>query len=369
MGLGSKHRPCRLLTTIALSSIPYRYTNTNKFKDGNPALVLSKSILKIRCLSLLPQVLSFVAFSAFRGTMDLQSCVKISLLANSLNIILTPILIHVFQFGVTGSALASLLCDCLTAVSYIKLMRDRRFLILENFKLPSSWEQITPLVRGSALQARSLAMHITNLIVVRKIQSFDSNADGVAPAAFALAMQTFFMGSVIIFAMGMATQTLYPTAIANSPDQHHNTDYRGALVHRLLYRGGGIGILVSFIQGLLMPLILRSTPIPAVRQAAIFPIMVVIALQPINGLTNVGEGIIIGSGKFTLASAILVAASIGYMALIQQWSPTLNNNMGINGVFLCMGAYHLLRLGGVLAVLPSIINPENAGNLPAHQKP
>jgi hypothetical protein len=105
------------------------------------------------------------------------------------------------------------------------------------------------------------------------------------------------------------------------------------------------------LQCLLAPAILRSTPLKAVRQAAIFPIMVVIAFQGINGLANVGEGIIIGSGKFTLASAILVIASMGYMGLVQL-SPT---RMGINGVFLCMAAYNILRLGGVWAFLPSVV--------------
>jgi hypothetical protein len=210
---------------------------------------------------------------------------------------------------------------------------------------------MAPLIQGSALQVRSWAMHITNLLVARKIQSLDS--DGVAPAAFALALQTFFMGSVVLFAMGMATQTLYPTAVANSPDEYR-TEYRHALVQRLLNRGFGLGVVVSLMQCLLAPVILRSTPLKVVRQAAIFPIMIVIALQGINGLANVGEGIMIGSGKFALTSTILVMASMGYMGLVQL-SPT---HLGINGVFLCMAAYNLLRLGGVLAFLPSVVKDD-----------
>jgi hypothetical protein len=99
---------------------------------------------------------------------------------------------------------------------------------------------------------------------------------------------------------------------------------------------------------------LRSTPLETVRQAAIVPIMVVISFQGINGLANVGEGIIIGSGKFALASAILVTASLGYMGMVRL-SP---QKMGINGVFLCMAAYNLLRLVGILTFLPRVVRDD-----------
>lgn len=278
--------------------------------------------------------------------MDLKSCVRISVISNALNIALTPILIYGFRFGITGSAITALVCDYLTALSYIKLMSERRlFSPHKMFTLPS-WESIAPLVNGSALQLRSFALQITNIMVARKVQSLDS--DGIAPAAFALAIQTFFMGSVVIYALGMATQTLYPIAIANSPEEHR-LELRRVLTQRLMSRGLSIGIFVSVIQCLLAPGILRSTPLETVRKAAMFPIMMVIAFQGINGLSSVGEGIIIGCGKFATASTILVLASIGYMGLLHIVPPT----MGINGVFLCMAAYNLLRLVGVLALLPT----------------
>jgi Na+-driven multidrug efflux pump len=293
-------------------------------------------------------MISFVAFSAFRGTMDLKSCVKISVLSNGLNMALTPVLIHVFRFGISGSALTSLVCDCLTALSYLRLMNDRKYLVPSKmFKLPS-WEKVAPIVKGSALQVKSFALLFTNLLVTRKVQSLGD--DGVAPAAFALAMQTFFMGSVAIYAMGMAIQTLYPTAVANSPD-HHRTEFRRVLVQRLLNRGFGVGLAVSLIQCLLVPGILKSTPLQTVRQAAIVPIMIVVAFQAVNGLTSVGDGIIVGSGRFALSSAVQVAASVAYMACL-HFTP---KSLGLNGVFTCVGAFTLFRLAGVLAILPTVI--------------
>ena len=262
---------------------------------------------------------------------------------------LTPLLIHVFRFGILGSAISALLCDSFTALSYMKLMKNKGFFVRQKLLKFPSWNDVSPLVKGSALQARSFAMHFTNLIVARKIQSLDDS--GVAPAAFSLAMQTFFMGGVTIFAMGMSTQTLYPNAVAKC-DEDEREGYIKILIKRLLARGFGIGTTISCIQALLIPFILRTTPLVEVRQAAIFPVMAVIAFQGINGIVSVGEGIMVGDGKFASASIVLVVASIGYMCCLQLFP----QSWGLNGVFISLGIFTLLRLAGFAVFLPSLMN-------------
>ncbi|KAL3919993.1 MAG: hypothetical protein SGILL_003475 [Bacillariaceae sp.] len=300
-------------------------------------------------------MISFVAFSAFRGTMDLRACVKISVVSNALNKALTPLLIHLLGMGISGSALTALICDSVNALSYLKLMTDRQYLVKSQlFRIPS-WKTIAPIVKGSTLQVKSFALLFTNLLVTRKVQSLDTT--GTAPAAYALAMQTFFLGSVIIFAMGMAIQTLYPTAVAASPD-HHRSAYKKVLVQRLLTRGFGVGLAVSVIQLLLAPGILRSTPLEAVRKAATLPMFIVVAVQAIIGITSVGDGIIIGSGKFAVSSGLQVIASLLYMACLQL-TP---QDKGLNGVFVCLGAFTVFRLVGVVAVLPSVVKDEDSGD-------
>ena len=42
---------------------------TSLYADGNPALLLSVKYMRIRSLSLIPQMVSYVCFSAFRGMM------------------------------------------------------------------------------------------------------------------------------------------------------------------------------------------------------------------------------------------------------------------------------------------------------------
>ena len=277
---------------------------------------------------------------------DYKPCLKISFICNSLNVIITPLLIHVFKFGVVGSAISALFCDSLTAVIYMRLMIKKKIFVWQKAIQIPTWDEISPLVKGSTLQARSFAMHFTNLMVARKIQGLDDT--GVAPAAFALAMQTFFTGGVIIFALGMATQTLYPTAVAKCSDDERGV-YVKTLIKRLLGRGFYLGTTITVIQALLIPFILRTTPLAEVRQAALFPIIAVLAYQGINGIVCVGEGIMVGDGRFASASIILIIASLGYMGCLQV------PNLDINGVFISLGVFTLLRLGGLLAFLPSSI--------------
>lgn len=282
--------------------------------------------------------------------LDYKMCIKYAVMASCLDLVLKPVLIHTFRLGILGSAASTLLCDSFTAISYLKLMRKKGFLANERLKLPS-WVEVLPMLKGSTLQARSFAMHLTNMIVARKIQSFDDT--GVFPAAFSLAMQTFFTGGIMIYAMGMSVQTLYPNAVAKCNDEDRLT-YAKSLIRRLLGRAFLVGTVISSFQALLFPMILRTTPIAKVREAAFFPLMIAIAFQCINGIVCVGEAIMVGSGMFASASLVLIASSIAYTGCLRLFP----QSWGINGVSTSFGVFNIMRLLGFAFFLPTILNKQ-----------
>ncbi len=55
-----------LLISMTIFANPSRYLGT-LLKDGNPALPLSIKYMRMRCLSLVPQTVTYVCFGAFRG--------------------------------------------------------------------------------------------------------------------------------------------------------------------------------------------------------------------------------------------------------------------------------------------------------------
>ena len=261
--------------------------------------------------------------------------------------VLKPVLVHVFQFGLLGAAISSLLCDSFNAVCYMILLKYKGFLGWKSLLTFPSLNDIIPLLKGFTLQARSFAMHSTNLIVARKVQSFDDT--GLVPAAFSLTMQTFFTGAICIYAMGMSAQTLYPNAVGNCKEEAKEI-YSKTLLQRLLGRAFGVGTAIACIQALLFPIILRTTPLVEVRKAAIFPLIVAMALQGVNGVVCIGEAIMIGNGKFASASIVLVLASIGYTGCLRLFP----HSWGLNGVSIAFIVFNLLRLLGFVFFLPGL---------------
>lgn len=261
---------------------------------------------------------------------------------------LDPLLIHVFGFGVRGAALAGLGAEYTSAAVYIKLLLERNLFRLDKLTKLPAWGSVAPLIKGSvALQLRSFALNLTQLMVARVIQSIDDA--GVAPAAHALALQTFQLGGILLGALGMATQTLVPSAMAkrkeNKDDQGHIEVH--TLVKRLLRWGISLGLGVSLLQLLFLPNILSSSPLAEVRDAARAPALISIAMHALNAVVNIGEGTMMGCGNFVWLSVNVVAAALGYMATLQ----VLPQRFGLSGVWMCVATFTIIRLVGSLAFL------------------
>jgi Na+-driven multidrug efflux pump len=292
-------------------------------------------------------MISFVGFSTFRGTMEVASAVKITMGTTILAATLDPLLIHVFGFGVRGAALAGLAAEYTSAGVYLKLLLERNFLRLDKLTKLPAWSSVAPLIKGSvALQLRSFALNLTQLMVARVIQSIDD--EGVAPAAHALALQTFQLGGIMLGALGMATQTLVPSVMAKRKEEGGQGNVQvDALVKRLLRWGVSFGLGVSVLQMFFLPQILSSSPLAAVRDAARTPALISIAMHALNAVVNIGEGTMIGCGNFVWVSVNIVAAALGYMGALQVFP----QRFGLSGVWFCVATFTIIRLIGSLAFL------------------
>lgn len=312
---------------------------------------MARPYLQLRAFSFVPMMISFVGFSAFRGTMEVFTAVKITMGSTLLAAALDPLLIHVFGFGVKGAAMAGLAAEYMSAAIYLKLLLERNLIRLDKLTKLPPWGSVAPLIKGSvAIQLRSFSMNLTHLMVARVIQSIDN--EGVAPAAHALALQTFQLGGILFGALGMATQTLVPSALAdglkeNTVSNNQGTVRLNALVGRLLFWGFSLGLFVSLVQLIFLPNILSSSPLMEVREAARIPALISISMQAINAVVSVGEGTMMGCGSFAWMSVNIVAASLGYIAALQF----LPQRYGLSGVWICVATFTLMRLAGSLAFM------------------
>lgn len=308
-------------------------------RDGAPALAFARPYLVIRALAFLPSLTSLVGFSAFRGVLDTVTPVKISLLANLINCVLDPILIFTLGMGVPGAALATLVAEVLSGLAYLILLKRRRLVmgsIRSLLRCPPPVSRLQTLLKGgAALQLRNVALNLTFLAVARVVQSIDES--GVSAAAHALSIQTFQVGGIVLLALSTVAQTVVPNDLYKSPRNAKVT------VNRLMGWGAVLGIFFGALQLALVPVIQRSSPLPAVREAARIPAMLASVFQVMNGLVFIGEGVMIGTGSFLQLSLNTVVATAGCLWALGRFPA----RYGLTGVWFGFGVFNSLRLLGV----------------------
>lgn len=281
--------------------------------------------------------------------MDVQTSVKVTLTATLVTVMLEPILIHSLKIGVRGAAMACLAGEFTSAMVYLKLLYKRNFISIHKiFRMPPM-RVLAPLIRGGiSLQIRSLCLNFTFLMVARVIQSLDDT--GVSAAAHALAAQTFQLGGIVLGALGMASQTMVPKAmIIQHTGGESTTSIANArpMIKRLITWGSTLGVLIGLAQLILLPAILRSSPLPQVREAARVPALIAIAFQGVNGVVSVGEGCMMGTGHFTWLSINIIFAALGYLGALRVFP----HRFGLTGVWISLSVFTLVRLIGVLVHL------------------
>lgn len=316
-------------------------------KDGAPAMKFAKPYLFIRSFAFLPSLISLIGFSAFRGTLDTKTPLKISAISNIFNAVLDPILMFTCSLGVTGAAIATLAAEVISAASFLALMLKRRMIRWSKILSLPQWSKLKPLLQGgAALQLRNVALNLTFLMVARVTQSLDDT--GVAAAAHALAIQVFQVGGIVLLALSVVAQTVVPNELIEQVDKSTGKLRGGkraakTVVNRLMSWGFVLGCLLGSLQLLMLPLLQQSSPLLEVRQAAVIPSILASVYQIMNGLVFIGEGVMIGTGNFMQLSIGTVVSTIASIISLN----TLPKMFGLTGVWMSFGVFNVFRLASV----------------------
>lgn len=315
-----------------------------------PAREFALPYLLVRAISFIPSLLASVCFAAFRGTLDFVTPLKISLISNIINVILDPILIFKAGLGVTGAAAATCVAEVIAIVMYIQELLKRNMLRGGSiFKVPSFAALKPLLVGGFNLQIRAIALNIAFLAVTRTAQSLDST--GIAAAAHVISLQFWQLGGIILLAMSSVASILVPISMANVPmevsavsDSLPTDSQRIAknTADRLMLWGVLLGAVLSSLQLLSLPLLNTFSALPEVQAAARLPSILGSALNLLNGVIFIGEGIQLGHQRYWDLGACTVLASIGMLTSLKLIGKSLP------GVWASIGVFNLIRLVGVL---------------------
>ena len=296
--------------------------------------VLQGSVAYIRARAwAMPAVLIItVGNGAYRGVEDTQTPLRIAIALNLVNLVLDPLLMFGLGWGLVGAAVASAVAQWAGAGLFLAavLRRDaQRFRV--PLRIPRLGELVPLLSVGSVLSLRTFSL-VGTLTLATAVAT---RVGAAAVGAHQVAWQVWGMAALVVDALAVAGQALVARY------QSSNPEVARAISNRLLQLGLGVGGLLTLGLSMVYPLIpwlLSNTPAAAHQLADIW--WVVVAMQPINALIFVWDGVFLGSQRFRFLAVSMMLAAFGGIAVL---AGVLPGAWGLPGVWAALVVINLIR--------------------------
>jgi len=266
--------------------------------------------LRVRALAGPALLLITAGNGAFRGYQDTRTPFLLTLGLNLVNLVLDPLFIFGFGWGIAGAAWATVIAQWAGALGFVwVLLVSRREALGIRVVLPRLAE-LRPFLRvGWELLVRTVALTGTLILAT----AVAARVGVLAVAAHQVAAQLWLFLALVVDALAVAAQAL----VARYRGEESPERARGA-ANRLLVWGLGVGALLGVGFMILAPVLPRLfTDDPEVIRAvlAVFPFVAL--MQPLNALVFVWDGIFMGMEDFRyLALAMVLSAACGSLVLL-----------------------------------------------------
>eukprot|EP01041_Mallomonas_annulata_P001801 gene1801-3493_t len=332
--------------SVCLYGFPHKALSL-VLSPGAPALQYAQPYLSFRALTFLPALISSVYFAIFRGTMDFVTPLKISIIANIINVILDPILIFKAGMGVSGAAVATCVAELIAFLLYFREMIKKDLIrMTEIIRIPSFTELKPLLLGGMTIQMRAMALNVAILAGWRSVHRIDST--GVTAAAHAIATQFWQLGCIAIIALSTVATPVLSSVATDVPG---STDVELTATRQLMTKRASdrlmlwgllLGIVSALVQLACLPILKFFSPLESVVSAARLPSIIGAFMNMINGVIFIGEGIQLGNQKFKELSVVTAIAAVCMLTSLKIFGKSLA------GVWLSIGVLNIIRLAGVL---------------------
>lgn len=302
------------------------------------SLSFSLPYLLCRLPGVVPSTISSAAFSSLQGVKDTVTPLIISIASCITNAVCNYLLMFPLGLGIAGAALATAMSQIVASAAFLAILLRRRLVRWGTVLRPPSREMLAKL-SGSigAAQVRNIAFNVAFVAITKKTQSLDTT--GVAASAHAVSSSLWNFVAVILFGLGSSANILTSAELGKKDS---TPEAARAIAKRILAWGGLLGIIVGALQVLGLPLLRIFTQSPEVRKAARVPSMFGAALQPINGVVFVGEGLMQATGAFSML-AIGQVISTACFLLSLKYAPA-----SLSGVWMSFWVFNTIRLANVV---------------------
>uniref|UniRef100_A0A804PRD1 Protein DETOXIFICATION n=1 Tax=Zea mays TaxID=4577 RepID=A0A804PRD1_MAIZE len=285
--------------------------------------------LVLRSLGAPAVLLSLAIQGVFRGFKDTKTPLYATVAGDAINIVLDPIFMFVFQYGVSGAAIAHVISQYF--IASILLWRLRLHVDL----LPPSFKHLQFgrfLKNGFLLLARVIAA----TCCVTLSASMAARLGSTPMAAFQICLQTWLACSLLADGLAFAGQAILASAFARK-------DYpkATATASRILQLALVLGLLLSILLGVGLRIGSRLfTSDQGVLHHIYIGIPFVCLTQPINALAFVFDGINYGASDFGYAAYSMVLVAVVSIICIL----TLESYGGFIGIWIALVIYMSLRM-------------------------
>jgi len=294
-----------------------------------PALVY----LRIRAFAGPALLLITAANGAFRGFQDTRIPLIVTTAVAGINLVLDPLFIFVFGWGLAGAAWATVIAQWAGALWFVSLVFGRfRKTWHVPLRMPSLGE-LTPFLRvGWALLLRTFAL-ITALTAATAVAT---RVGVIDVAAHQVASQLWMFLALVVDALAIAAQALVARFVGEGRPEEART-----VSDRLLAMGALVGVVLGAAFWILRPwLAALFTDDPAVLSGVLAIFAFVALMQPLNAVVFVFDGIYMAVEDFDyLAVAMIVSAIVSGIVL----SFVLPLSWGLTGVWWAITALMFAR--------------------------
>ncbi len=289
--------------------------------------------IRIRAMAAPAVLLIMVGHGAFRGYQDTRTPLWVTLGLNTINLILDPLLIFGAGWGLAGAAWATLIAQYAGAVFFVGMLLGKRGRAFGVHRQKLTWVGMRQLVQIGWDLAMRVFLLMGTLTLATAIAA---RLGTLALAAHKVASELWLFLALVVDALAVSGQVLIARYRGtNEPERAR------AIIKRLLSWGLLAGLILGaglwLAQPLLLPLF-TDDPAVITRVGWLFPF--VAAMQPLNALVFVYDGIFMGAERFRfLAGAMLLSALAGCGVLLL----VLPLGWGLTGVWWGMVVFMLVR--------------------------
>jgi MATE family multidrug resistance protein len=300
---------------------------------GEELLGPATGYLRIRALAGPALLLITAANGAFRGYQDTRTPLVVTVGVAVFNLVLDPLFIFGFGWGLIGAAWATTLAQWAGAATFVALVYGR---LRARWRVPLALPrlaELAPFLRvGWALLIRTFAL----IGAMTAATAVATRVGVLEVAAHQVAAQLWMFLALIVDALAIAAQALVARYVGEG-----RPDAARAVSDRLLVLGLGVGVALGVAFWLARPWLpgLFSDDPAVVRVVlSLFPFVAV--MQPLNALVFVWDGIFMGIEDFSfLAVAMVLSAAVAALLL----ASVLPFGWGLHGVWWALVGLMLAR--------------------------